>query len=341
MSGISAASRLAFAALLGSAALAGPASAGPVYNGGPEITGTPDVFYIFYGNWQNNNTGVADVINFVKNINGTAYLGTETTMGANGHVTYGGSTTISSITNKSLYLGSSLNGMDPSASIETIVKSALSHGLVPNVANAVYDVLTAPGINVSGFNTQFCGWHSSTNWGGGSLGTQFGFIGDPTASQTGCYAQSHSPNYNFGADAMVSIIAHELIETVTDPTGTAWWDSNPASPTYQNENGDMCAWNFGTVHKLSNGAYYNLSAGTSKYLVQTQWVNTGGLNGGTGGCAMSKSGPFFAPAGGSAGSASFAPVATPEPATLASFGTGILALLFFAGRRRAFARTAG
>jgi hypothetical protein len=334
----SVAAKFAFALCLGGSVLAaGSAGAGPVNNGGPEITGTPDVFYIWYGNWAGN-SALGELPGFLKNINGSAYLGTDTTMGANGQVTYGGSATINTMTNKSLYLGASLNGTNPNASMLTIVNSVLSHGLLPNVPNAIYDVLTAPGISVSGFNTQFCGWHYSTDWGGSTLGIQYGFIGDPTAAQTGCYAQSKSPNYNLGADAMVSIIAHELIETVTDPTGTAWWDSNPASATGGNESADMCAWNFGKVTKTFNGSYANLKAGGINYLVQTQWVNTGGLSGGTGACAMSTSGPFYAPLATASSNSALPPQNAPEPATLACFGAGTLGL-FFSRRRRTNAQT--
>ena len=43
-----------------------------------------------------------------------------------------------------------------------------------------------------------------------------------------------------GVDAMINVLAHELVESVTDPDGYGW-----RSPTY-GEAADMCAWNFGS-----------------------------------------------------------------------------------------------
>lgn len=47
---------------------------------------------------------------------------------------------------------------------------------------------------------------------------------------------------------MVSVIAHELTETATDPNLNAWW-----SLTTGYENADICAWTYGTVSKNRAG----------------------------------------------------------------------------------------
>lgn len=309
-----------------------PAAASPIYNGGPVISSTPDVYFIWYGSWGNN-SALTLLPSFVSGLSGTSYLGTETTMAGDGLVNYRGSTFISSTTNSSLYFGGLRN---PFSQIQSIVLGALSNGLLPRDPNGIYDVLTAPGLNVKGFNTQFCGYHDSTNWGGNSLGVQFAFIGDPTSRQTGCYAQSNSPNGNFGADAMASVIAHELIETVTDPTGTAWFDSFNGSSTNGYEDADMCAWNFGSVYRTANGSSANYSSGGKNYLLQQEWVNKGGGLGFSGGnCAMSTSGTttttsFTSSAG------PFAAVAPlPEPLTLSVFGAGLAGAFALRRRRKA------
>ena len=59
---------------------------------------------------------------------------------------------------------------------------------------------------------------------------------------------------------MVSVFFHETSETVSDATGQAWFDVNG------NENGDKCAWNFGTT---SN---YNTYVGQKWWLVQQMWT---------------------------------------------------------------------
>src|SRR5262249_12433230 len=152
---------------------------GPLYNGGPVISGTPGVFFIWYGNWGVNSA--RDLLpRFVTTLSGSSYLATEMTMAGNGVGNYSRSTSISSALNSFLYLGGLNN---PSSQIRSIVQKSLADGLLPYDPLGIYDVLTAPGLFVNGFNTQYCGFHSSTNWGKTSLGTQYGFIGDPTASQ--------------------------------------------------------------------------------------------------------------------------------------------------------------
>jgi hypothetical protein len=56
---------------------------------------------------------------------------------------------------------------------------------------------------------------------------RFGFIGSPLPCLNACAAQGAgnvlaSPNYNAEADGMVSIIAHETMEIVSDPLINAW-----------------------------------------------------------------------------------------------------------------------
>lgn len=316
---------LSIGAIFANVALAG---ASPIYNGGPIISSKPDLYFIWYGNWGSN-TAQSLLPAFVSGLSGTPYLATEKTMGADGLVSYSGSTHISSTINSSLYFGGLSN---PYSQIESIVLGALNKSLLPRDANGIYDVLTAPGLYVSGFNTEFCGYHDSSNW-GGSLAVQFGFVGDPTSSQTGCYVQPISPNGNFGADAMTSVLAHELIETATDPTGIAWWDSLNASSTYGDENADMCAWNFGSVYRTANGSYANYGFGGKNYLLQKEWVNQGGGLGYTGGkCAMSYTGTATTTLT-SFGGGAFSPVrATPEPISLSLFGAGF-GILYLARRR--------
>ena len=313
------------------------AQAGPINNGGPVISGTPDVYFLWYGNWGSDSAGTI-LPSFVQSLSGTAYLGTEMTMAGDGQVVYAGGMSISSSQNSSLFLG---NLGNPTSQIKSIVQSAISLGLLPYDPLGIYDLLSAPGLSVTGFNTKFCGFHSSSNWGKNTLGLQYGFIGDPTASQTGCYVQSNSPNGNFGADAMASVIAHELIETVTDPTGTAWWDSKRRSSTYGEEDADMCAWNFGTTSLTSSGAKYNFTGGGANYLLQQEWVNTGGGLGYNGGyCGMSGGGFTTVAANGVNGAdvALSDAVQAPEPSSLALIGCGLAGLAF--ARRRRMTKTA-
>jgi hypothetical protein len=82
---------------------------------------------------------------------------------------------------------------------------------------------------------------------------------------TACSTQTASPNGNLGADAIVNVIAHESAEAVSDPTLNAWYDAKG------NENADKCAWHFGSVSTLPNGAKYNIVVNGMKYLIQQNW----------------------------------------------------------------------
>ena len=66
---------------------------------------------------------------------------------------------------------------------------------------------------------------------------------------------------------MVSTIAHELAETVTDPTFRGWRTDRGE------ENADRCAFLYGTTFGTPKGTA-NVRLGTRNYLLQTNWVNS-------------------------------------------------------------------
>ena len=68
-------------------------------------------------------------------------------------------------------------------------------------------------------------------------------------------------------DAMISVIAHELSETVTDPLLSAWYDANGE------EVADKCAWTFGTTFAAPNGSTANITLGSFDFLIQQEFSN--------------------------------------------------------------------
>jgi len=129
--------------------------------------------------------------------------------------------------------------------------------------NGIYVVLTSSEIKVTGFGTSFCGWHS---YNATSL-AKYSFVGDP-ATTPGCLAQNVGPNLA-GADAMLSVLMHELEETATDPQLNAWYSANG------NENGDKCAWVWGLTALNSNGSYSNMTLNSKNYLIQQNFKLSG------------------------------------------------------------------
>jgi len=140
--------------------------------------------------------------------------------------------------------------------------------------NGLYFVLTSTDVTKSGFLTSYCGWHTNATIAGADI--KYAFVGDPGTNGACSVQTSVSPNGNVGADAMASVVSHELEETATDPDLSAWWDQRGY------ENADKCAWTFGTTYKVPNGSLANMTLGGLNFLIQRNWVNASG-----GYCALS------------------------------------------------------
>ena len=66
---------------------------------------------------------------------------------------------------------------------------------------------------------------------------------------------------------MLSVVSHEANETITDALGNAWYDAAGY------ENGDKCAWNFGTQLGGGTGTHYNQVINGHHYELQQEWSN--------------------------------------------------------------------
>ncbi len=247
-----------------SAAGTGKQGTGISYHGGPIIPGATSAYIIWYGNWTGN-TAQTILPDFLRSVGGSPYFNINTTYtnGAGAHVinsvAFGGSTT------DNYSLGKTLSD----AGVQGVVSSAISSGRLLTDANGVYFVLTSSDVKESsGFLTQYCGWHTHTTIVGSDI--KYAFVGDPTLGMSACAAQTTSPNGNAPADAMVSVIAHELEESVTDPDLNAWYDNRGY------ENADKCAWTFGTTYAVANGSLANMKLGSRDFLIQRNWVNASG-----------------------------------------------------------------
>ncbi|MFT3769275.1 MAG: CCXG family PEP-CTERM protein [Minicystis sp.] len=242
---------------------------GMSYGSGPVMKGTVSMYYIWYGNWSGN-SGPTILTDFANSIGGSPYMlintgYTDTTGAVSGAVSYGGSANVAA---SSAYGNLSLSD----AAIQQIVADVITGGALPKDPNGVYFVLTAPNVTASsGFCTKYCGWHTYATVGGTNI--KYSFVGNAaTQCPWGCiYQSNNSPNGNAGADGMASIIAHELVETISDPNLGAWRDSRG------NENGDKCNFNFGTTSTAPNGAKYNVTLGARKYLIQQNWDPAKGI----------------------------------------------------------------
>ena len=219
--------------------------------------GGVNVYIIWYGSWGAD-TAKTILPTFLSGLNNSPYFAINTTYAdAAGTAITAKVNVLGQYSYDTNTLGTSLSD----ANILSLAKGSLGLGTIPSTvdSNALYFVFTAPGISESsGFLTAYCGWHSSEMMDylntsplpavAPATNMKYSFVGDP-GTNNACIGQSqttYSPNSNVGADAMASVVAHELEETVTDPDGTGWWNS-----TTGQENGDQCAWKFGTTSTLS------------------------------------------------------------------------------------------
>ena len=197
-------------------------------------------------------------------------------------------------------------------------------GTTPKNVNALYLLITAAGITQGGSSStapcaSYCGWHSYTNI--QSVGTvKYGWTGDAGSSTTcmnACAPQTSSPNPDGGggggggADGMISVISHEIVETITDPTLSTWYDTSgaenadkwcvytrfsthavqeegrrsrpPPAPPPPPRAPTPSAWTFGLTTTNGNGALSNVVLGNKSYLVQQNYYNRAPK----GGCGMS------------------------------------------------------
>ena len=112
------------------------------------------------------------------------------------------------------------------AHIEAIVSDALDADLADGEAalavaeRSVFVVLTSADVTLtSGFCSEYCGWHAFAELRGARV--RFAFVGDasrcPRAAACSALTAATAPNGDVAADAMASILVHELAEVMTDP----------------------------------------------------------------------------------------------------------------------------
>ena len=233
------------------------------YHGGPVMGGTVNLYYIWYGNWAGK-SAPAILNDWGNNLSGAPIYRINTTYSDNSGNTVSGNTHLAGSTSVGYTHGTALVDGD----IWSIVNDALSAGSLPADPNGVYFVLTSSDVNdTGGFCSKYCGWHTAHSRNGTDI--KFAFIGDAARCNGSC-GSGPSPNGDVSGDSMASIMFHELSESVSDPLINAWFDSKGS------ENGDLCAWKFGTTYKASNGAKANVRLGNRDFLLQEMWLNANG-----------------------------------------------------------------
>ena len=240
------------------------------YQPGGTVISQPNIYVIWYGNWptnscsQENGSSTPAIVNdflgslgesdwnkinttYYQLINGKKTL-VQPTADVEGCVVDTGSQ------------GLTLDG-DTGAQVSDVVDNALTSKSLKTDPNGVYLVLTASDVSVTDFMTNLCAYHYFYDIPQTTI--KYAFIGDASSNLASCAPQvSNSPNGNPAADAMVSVIAHEFVEAVSDPMGLTWYDQAGF------ENADKCAWTYGKASKTANGSFANMTMGDRQFLIQ-------------------------------------------------------------------------
>jgi hypothetical protein len=241
-------------------------------HGGPVLRSSTTMA-IYWGTQWNTPSFAGDKIQgldrFFSGINGSSYAATATE--------YSDSTGF--ITANSLYLGHVVDATAaPSRALTTAGAVAEGCKVVNNNPdpNALYLIYTATGAG----KVNYCAWHS---WGNCPNGSRIQVAYMPNLDGiAGCDPQDTTTGNSQGLAALANVTAHELLETITDPRGTAWYDSSGS------ENGDKCAWSFPVsagnpagLSTLTNGSMWKLQMEWSNaaYTASTGFPNTAGQKG--------------------------------------------------------------
>jgi hypothetical protein len=261
------------------------------YHGGPVLQSATNLVAVYWGSssvYANGpaagTTGAASGDNslvgyFLAHLGGSPYFNINTTYKD------GAGAAIKNVVNYNGFWASTTsvpaNGAKVTdAQMIAMLQSGFTNGKLTYAANTLYLIFSAGTVNLGGgFGTSYCAYHTHATVsvpGQGNKVIYYAAMPYVAAYPSACTNGTPSPNGDAAADGVISVLAHEIEETTTDPMGNAWYDSRGY------ENADKCAWNFGTTQTNGSGGVWNITVGAKNFLVQQNWINSG-----SGGCRLS------------------------------------------------------
>jgi len=241
------------------------------HTNGQVMPGTVNIYNIYYGDFSSASSQqmISLVDYFSQNLGNTPWYKILTSY----YQVIGGTKTM--VSANTLYKSSQFtattakNVAITQSTITNAISDLIANGNLPVDVNGVYAVIFRGDLSYSdgssSWLSSWCGYHSTfTHSSGTSL--KFFVVGDPSTAAVGTSCEGYrstTANGNIGADSIASVYAHELVETVSDLNGNAWYFANG------NENADACAWNWGTL--LPGSVNANIVVGNKNFLVQQNW----------------------------------------------------------------------
>jgi hypothetical protein len=215
----------------------------PLIDHGGPVLSSSKTYAIFWGTFPSSASDLVPAMDLLLGgFNGSSYLGiaTQYLRGGSPTSSYGGHAFDSSAPPKSAPNASALGA-----------EVAKAYGAAV-VTDALYVVFTSnlPHIN-------YCAWHDRTTAGGVPIEVAYIPLqphGCSPLSVSNLGANSYSDVTQAAADS----VAHEFMETVTDPKLDAWYDSSGG------EIADKCNYNYQAVVTLSN---------STRWQIQSEWSN--------------------------------------------------------------------
>jgi hypothetical protein len=263
---------------------------GIFYHGGPVLL-TTNVATIYWAGSTiytggpaagTNGSGASDgslIGTFLRGLTGSAYFNINTAY------TNSAGTHINNVVNYTQFYANNTSVPAAGASVTdaqmtTMLQNAFNSGKLTYDPNTLYSIFTAGTVNLGGgFGTQYCAYHThaTVTIGGVAKTVLYAAMPYNYAYPSSCTSGLSAANgsYDKGADYEVNTFVHEIEETTTDMMGNAWYDNRGY------ENGDKCAWTWGTTYTSAAGGTANVNIGGKDFLVQQNWKNSG-----TGGCAL-------------------------------------------------------
>jgi hypothetical protein len=254
------------------------------YHGGP-VMDHQNVYLIYYGNWAHTKRTRSLIHQFVSalghdDFNHQYWDGLEYKDHA-GDAAASKGLAMKGAAGVGYPYGKKLSQTD----VARVVHSVLNAAKFSPDKKGLYLVMTSADVAVGG-DTGYCGWHNEQQMDirfqdnfEVTLNVKYGLIlnanrphaDGSTCSEFGSPAHhGRTPNRDYVADSEVSVLSHEIVETMTDPRPwTAWYSGSGSNSA---EVGDKCAWNFPKARKV-NRAWANLYDRHYKrwWLVQSEY----------------------------------------------------------------------
>lgn len=203
-----------------------------LYNGGP-IQTSPKTFVVYWGSAWNGSgdpKGMHTYFNnFLSKVGGSAWNSTVTQYYQTNPTAYEGNPANNF---GGSYVDTSSSPPSRPSQSQMAAEAAKAAAHFGNyTVNAQYIVAMPHGIKPSGFGTQYCAYHSTTNASGGTISwTNLPYLPDAGSS---CGSGSVTGS---ALDGVSIVGGHEMAESENDPMLNAWYDSSGS------EIGDKCAW---------------------------------------------------------------------------------------------------